>query len=512
MDPLALARWQFGITTVYHFFMVPLTIGLSMMVAWFHTRWYRHRDEADLRLTKFFGKLFLINFAMGVVTGIVQEFQFGMGWADYSRFVGDVFGAPLAMEALVAFFLESTFLGLWIFGWGRIPEKLHLATIWAAAIGTWLSAYFIIAANSWMQHPVGATYNPETGRAEMTDIWAVLTNVTTLAAYPHVIAASVMTAGLFVAGISAWYLIRRDPGDPDRRGMRYAMRFGLWLTLAASAVVIISGDEQARIMFDQQPMKMAAAEALCETEEGAGFSVFAVGNVDAECDVRSLVIPGLTSFLADRDFNATIPGVVDLQEQYSELYGEGDYRPNLIVTYWSFRAMMGFGFFGMGVAVVSLWLTREGRALPTGRWMTPLIVFTMLTPFLGNAFGWIFTEMGRQPWVVAPNLDGDLEIALLTENAVSPSLSTTEVAISLFGFAAVYGILAVVEIFLLTRYVQAGPDSTMFALPVDHPWGDSDRDDDSGRDDHDRDDHDGDTPPDRGSPTDADDEQFAFAY
>ena len=301
MDPLGLARWQFGITTVYHFFMVPLTIGLSIMVAWFHTRWYRHRDEADLRLTKFFGKLFLINFAMGVVTGIVQEFQFGMGWADYSRFVGDVFGAPLAMEALVAFFLESTFLGLWIFGWGRIPEKLHLATIWAAAIGTWLSAYFIIAANSWMQHPVGAIYNPETGRAEMTDIWAVLTNVTTLAAYPHVIAASVMTAGLFVAGIAAWYLIRRDPPETDRRGMRYAMRFGLWLTLVSAAVVVISGDEQARIMFEQQPMKMAAAEALCETEQGAGFSVFAVGNVDAECDVRSLVIPGLTSFLADRD-------------------------------------------------------------------------------------------------------------------------------------------------------------------------------------------------------------------
>ncbi|MFN3866650.1 MAG: cytochrome ubiquinol oxidase subunit I, partial [Demequina sp.] len=213
MDVLELARWQFGITTVYHFILVPLTIGLSTMVAIMQTAWVRTGNDKYLRLTKFYGKLLLINFALGVATGIVQEFQFGMNWAEYSRFVGDVFGAPLAMEALAAFFLESTFLGLWIFGWDRLPKKVHLATVWAFAIGSFLSAYFIIAANSWMQHPVGAVYNEETGRAEMTDIWAVLTNNTTLVAFPHVIATAFLVAGTFVAGIAVWWMVRKARAD-----------------------------------------------------------------------------------------------------------------------------------------------------------------------------------------------------------------------------------------------------------------------------------------------------------
>ncbi len=269
MNVVTLARWQFGITTVYHFFMVPLTIGLALTVAYFQTRWYRSGDDAYLRLTKFFGKLFLINFAMGVVTGIVQEFQFGMNWATYSRFVGDVFGAPLAIEALVAFFLESTFLGLWIFGWGRLSPRLHLATIWAAAIGTTLSAYFIVAANSWMQHPVGVKFNPDTGRAELIDIGKVLTNSTTLAAYPHVIAGSLLTAAVFVGGVSAWLLMRNRPMPAgDATALHKAVRTSIHLTFAMGIAVAVSGDYQARLMFEQQPMKMAAAEALCDTETG----------------------------------------------------------------------------------------------------------------------------------------------------------------------------------------------------------------------------------------------------
>ena len=465
MEALYLARSQFGITTVYHFFMVPLTIGLSMIVAWFHTRWYRHRREEDLRLTKFFGKLFLINFAMGVVTGIVQEFQFGMNWASYSRFVGDVFGAPLAMEGLVAFFFESTFLGLWIFGWGRLPERIHLLTIWAAATGTWASAYFIIAANSWMQHPVGAIYNPETGRAELIDIWAVLTNVTTLVAFPHVIAGAVMVAGLFVAGISFWYLAKREPSDVDRRGFNYALRLGLWVTLAASAVVLVSGDRQAKVMFEQQPMKMAAAEALCDSETHAGFSVFAIADLEHQCDVRSWVIPGLLSYLAEGDFDADVQGINDLQARNEELFGPDDYIPNLFVTYWGFRAMMGFGFFGMGVAVVSLIWLRGRTEMPDRRWVTPLVVATIVSPFLANATGWIFTEMGRQPWVVAPNFDGDLEIRLMTRDAVSQSVGAWSVFTTLAGFTLVYGALGIVEIFLLRRYVRAGPDAAMTSMP-----------------------------------------------
>lgn len=509
MDALLLARWQFGITTVYHFIMVPLTLGLSFMVAWYHTRWHRHGDEADLRLTKFFGKLFLINFAMGVVTGIVQEFQFGMNWSSYSRFVGDVFGAPLAMEGLVAFFLESTFLGLWIFGWGRLPKRVHLATIWAAAIGTWLSAYFIVAANSWMQHPVGAEFNPETGRAELTDIFAVLTNVTTLAAYPHIIAGALMTAGMFVAGISAWSLIRKDLKPVDVRAFKRAMRGALWIVLIAGVVVIISGDQQAKIMFEQQPMKMASAEALCETTTGAPFSVFAVGDVAADCDVWSLDVPDLLSYLATGSFDGTVDGVNNLQAEYTELFGPGDYIPNLIVTYWGFRLMMGFGFLAMGVAAVSLFITRGGRDLPKKAWIANTAIAMIFAPFLANIAGWVFTEMGRQPWVVAPNLDGDLEIRLLTADAVSPVVATGEVTLTLVTFTLVYGMLGVVELFLLRKYVRAGPDASMTPFPKEPDDG---GDDSTERDDGPPDDRD-DAGADRDDVDDDEDaDRLVFAY
>src|SRR4051794_35313388 len=252
MESLDIARWQFGITTVYHFLFVPLTIGLSVLVAGLQTAWVRTGDERWLRLTKFYGKLFLINFAMGVVTGIVQEFQFGMNWSTYSRFVGDIFGAPLAIEALLAFFLESTFLGLWIFGWDRLPKKAHLASIWAAAVGTVLSAYFILAANSFMQHPVGFTYNAERGRAELTDFGAVLTNKVALVTFPHTVAAAFMTAGALVAAVAIWHLIRRP--DTDTASFRSALKIGAWTTVIGLAAVAITGDIQGKIMTEVQPM------------------------------------------------------------------------------------------------------------------------------------------------------------------------------------------------------------------------------------------------------------------
>jgi cytochrome d ubiquinol oxidase subunit I len=473
MDVLNLARWQFGITTVYHFLMVPLTIGLSLLVAWYHTRWYRTGDEAFLRLTKFFGKLFLINFAMGVVTGIVQEFQFGMGWSDYSRFVGDIFGAPLAMEALVAFFLESTFLGLWIFGWDRLSRKLHLATIWAVVAGTWISAYFIIAANSWMQHPVGAVYNATTGRAEMVDVWAVLTNNTALWAYTHVLAASVLTAATFVAGISLWYLLRKNPSETDFRGFSATFRSSLWILLISGAAIVFTGHFQTHLMFQQQPMKMASAEALCNSQTGAGLSIFAVGDVSKECDVRSLVIPNVVSFLATGHRDGQVPGVIDTNRAYQEMYGPGDYRPNLIVTYWSFRLMMGFGFIAMGAALLGLFLGRR-RKIPNFPYAAPLAIAVIATPYLANSIGWIFTEMGRQPWVVAPNPTGVFEVRLLTADAVS-SIPGGWMLISLIGFTLVYGLLAVIEVMLMKRYAQAGPDAAMPAPTPDGGLDDSDR-------------------------------------
>lgn len=445
LDPLDVARWQFGITTVYHFLFVPLTIGLSTLVACLQTAWYRTGKEHYLRATKFWGKLFLINFAMGLVTGIVQEFQFGMNWSDYSRFVGDVFGAPLAIEALLAFFLESTFLGLWIFGWERLPKRIHLACIWAAAIGTMLSAYFILAANSWMQHPTGFRINEETGRAELTDFVAVLTQNTAVSAFFHVITAAFLTAAAFIVGISCWHLRKRNEVEV----FRPSLRLGLWVAVVAGLGVAVTGDFQGKIMYEQQPMKMASAEALWDTEKPAPFSIFAYGDVSKGHNKVAIEVPGALSFLAKSDFDAELPGINDLQREMEAKYGPGDYRPNIPVTYWGFRLMIGFGMTSFAVGVIGLWLTRKKRALPTNKWIWRAGLWTLAFPLAGNSFGWIFTEMGRQPWVVFG--------VLKTESAVSPSVSAGEVLTSLIVFTLLYGALAVVEVGLLRRYVIAGP-------------------------------------------------------
>jgi len=445
MDVLDLSRWQFGITTVYHFLFVPLTIGLSIIVAGLQTAWYRTGKPKYLRLTKFWGKLFLINFAMGVVTGIVQEFQFGMNWSEYSRFVGDIFGAPLAMEGLIAFFLESTFLGLWIFGWDKLPKKIHLATIWLAAIGTNISAYFILAANSWMQHPVGYRINEATGRAELTDIWAVLTNSTTLVTFPHVIFGAFITAGAFIIGVSAWYLWRRKEVDLFRTSAKLAMV----VTLVASVGVMASGHWQGQIMTEQQPMKMAAAEALWEDETSAGFSIFAVGDVQNGRNHINIQIPYGLSFLATNTLDGKVEGINDIQARYEQIYGPGDYKPSIGIAYWTFRLMIGFGALAGLLALAGLWLTRRGR-LPENPWFYKLAIAGVLLPFVANTMGWIFTEMGRQPWTVFGLMS--------TASAVSPGVNVTEVAITLVGFTLVYAVLAVIEVRLLLKSIRQGPD------------------------------------------------------
>ncbi|MEZ0164371.1 cytochrome ubiquinol oxidase subunit I [Kineococcus sp. LSe6-4] len=459
MDALTFARLQFGTLTVYHFFFVPLTMGLVPLVAGFQTAWYRTGDEKWLRLAKHFGKLFLITFTVGLVTGIVQEFQFGMNWSEYSRFVGDVFGAPLAIEGMAAFFVESTFLGLWVFGWDRLPRLVHLACIWVVALGTWASAYFILAANSFMQHPVGVTYDPTWNRAQLTDIGALLTNSTTLAAFPHVITGALVLASTGVAALGLWSAARsrRQGREDDALAFRAAARVAMVVLLVSGAGVAVSGDAQARLMFEQQPMKMAAAEALCESEDGAGFSLFAVGDVGNSCDVRQVTVPGVTAFLATNSFSGHLEGVNDLQRRYGERYGEGDYVPVLPVTYWSFRLMIGFGVFSALLAVVGLWTTRAGR-LPLSRRGTRLALLAVPTPFLANAFGWIFTEMGRQPWAVAPNPTGLDAVRMLTRDGVSP-VGTATVLTSLTVFTLVYGVLAVVWFSLVRRYAaQPLPD------------------------------------------------------
>jgi cytochrome bd ubiquinol oxidase subunit I len=438
------ARWQFGITTVYHFLFVPITIGLSALVAGLQTAWVRTGNEEYKRATKFWGKLFLINFAMGVVTGIVQEFQFGMNWSDYSRFVGDVFGAPLAIEGLLAFFLESTFLGLWIFGWDRLPKKVHLACIWLVAIGTQLSAYFILAANSWMQHPVGYRFNPVTGRAELESIGKVLTNPTTLVTYPHTITAAFVTAGAFMVTVCAWHLRRRN----ELGVFRPSLRVALWVVVIAGLGTAVTGDFQARIMTEQQPMKMAAAEALYQTQSKAGFSLFTIGSLNGREEVFSVRVPGGLSLLATGSPNGTVEGINDLQAQYEQRYGPGDYVPYVPVTYWTFRLMIGFGGLAALLALLGLWLTRRGR-LPGNRWFWTACGWAVALPLLANSMGWIFTEMGRQPWTVFG--------VLKTIDSVSPSVSTAEVVTSLSVLTALYGALAVVELILMIRYAKAGP-------------------------------------------------------
>ena len=312
MNALDLARWQFAITTVYHFLFVPITIGMAFVVAGLQTAWFRTNKVKYLRATKFFGKLFLINFAIGVVTGIVQEFQFGMNWSSYSRFVGDIFGAPLAIEGLLAFFLESTFLGLWIFGWDRLPKKIHLATIWMAAIGTIFSAYFILAANAWMQHPVAYRINLEKNRAELTSIMEVLTQKTAVVTFLHTIPSAAFTAGAFVAGISAWLILK----NKDVEMSRPTLKLGLVTMLISFVAITISGDAIGKVMTEQQPMKMAAAEALYETTDSAPFSLLTIGTLDGSRPVFQIDVPSVLSFLATGDFSSTVEGVNDLQAKY----------------------------------------------------------------------------------------------------------------------------------------------------------------------------------------------------
>ena len=444
LDPLLLARWQFGLTTLYHFLFVPLTIGMVILVAMFQTAWVRTAKLKYLHLTRLFGKIFLINFAMGVVTGIVQEFQFGMNWSDYSRFVGDVFGAPLAMEGLLAFFLEASMIGLWIFGWDKLPAKLHLAVIWLLAFSTTLSAYFILAANAFMQNPVGFRINEELGRAELTDIGAVLTNPVALAQFPHTIFASIMFAAVVIVAVAAYHLSKGQYLDE----MRTALRFGLIVNIVAFVGVALTGDQLSLIMVETQPMKMAAAEALYQTTAGASFSIFSLGTPDGSSEIFSIRIPYLLSFLSTHDLMGTVEGINDLQAQYEQQFGPGDYTPIIWITYWSFRWMIGLGALAALISVVGLWLTRGGRT-PTRNWVWKVAIWSAPLPLVASLVGWVFTEMGRQPWIVFG--------LMLTEDGVSPGVSGLEVLISLIAFTLIYGALAVVEFKLIVRAAVDGP-------------------------------------------------------
>jgi cytochrome d ubiquinol oxidase subunit I len=434
-----LARWQFATTSIYHFLFVPVTIGLAFLVAVLQTAWYRNDKPEYRRLTKFFGTLLLINVAVGVVTGLVQEFEFGMNWSAYSKFVGDVFGGPLAMEGLAAFFLESTFLGLWIFGWDRLPKRIHLACIWLVAAGASLSALFILAANSWMQHPVGYKMDSQ-GVPQLNNIWALFTNPTFLWGYVHVILASLVTGTLVMLAVCAWQLRKQR----EVQAFGQAARISVLVLLPVILLQMFVGNKLGEIEDKYQPVKIAAAEAQWENCQPCSFSAFQVGGgKNDETPTQVIAIPHLLSILATGTWNGPVEGLNQLQKEYEKKYGPGNYIPNVFIQYWSMRVMAYLGSLIALLALWGAWLVHRGT-LERSKWFLRVGQWAVVTPFLMNTAGWLLTENGRQPWIV--------QGLMKTINANSPAVSSTDIWISLGAFVAIYIALGAADLVLMLRY------------------------------------------------------------
>ncbi|MBT2293272.1 cytochrome ubiquinol oxidase subunit I [Paenibacillus albidus] len=451
MDTVMLSRIQFASTTIFHYFFVPVSIGLALLIAIMETMYVRKGNEEYKRMAQFWGKLFLINFAVGVVTGILQEFQFGMNWSDYSRFVGDVFGAPLAIEALLAFFLESTFIGLWIFGWDKVSKKVHLLSIWLVAFGTMLSAFWILAANSFMQHPVGFAIN--NGRAEMNDFFALITNGQLLVEFPHTVLAAYATGAFLVTGISAYKLLKKQEVSFFKKSFEIAAIVGI----ISSIGVAVAGHAQAQYLVETQPMKMAASEGLWgESGDPAPWTVWA--NIDPENKENSgeFKIPYLLSFLSYSKFSGEVKGMNELQAEYEQQYGPGDYIPPVRTTFWSFRIMVAAGtamiFLGM-YAMYLMWRKKMDRP---NTWFMRFMLWGLLLPPIANTAGWIMTEIGRQPWTVFGLMQ--------TKDSVSPNVTSGQVLFSVISFTVIYAILGAVLVGLFIKVIRKGP----YAMDNDH--------------------------------------------
>lgn len=441
MDEVLLSRWQFAITATYHFLFIPVTLGLSLFIAVLETFYVRTIDPRYKQLTKFFGKLFLINFAMGVVTGIVQEFHFGMNWAEYSRFMGDIFGAPLAMEALTAFFLESTFLGLWIFGWERISPKLHLACIWIVAFASNLSAFWILVANSFMQHPVG--YALRNGRAEMTDFLALVTNPYVMGQFSHTLLSSFATAGMLIVAVSAYQLLK----GAHLPLFRVSMKMGLFYAFAGLFLSMGSGHLQAQYIAEAQPMKLAALEALWQTKDPAPFTIYASVDEEGRENGREVSVPGMLSFMIYNNFSGEVKGLLPLQNEMEAAYGEGDYIPDVTGIFWSFRAMIGAGML-MAALLAAAGLLLWKNKLEGAPWLLKALMFALPLPYIANSAGWYITEGGRQPWIVF----GLQKVS----SAVSKNITEAEVWVSLIGFTLVYSALAAAAVYLGVKILRQG--------------------------------------------------------
>jgi len=435
MDTLLLSRIQFAVTAAFHFIFVPLTLGLSLLVAYMETRYVRTGNEMYLKMTKFWGKLFLINFALGVVTGITMEFQFGMNWAEYSKYVGDIFGAPLAIEATVAFFLESTFIGLWIFGWKKVSKKIHAFSIWVVALATNLSALWILLANGWMQKPVG--YVLRNNRAEMVDFMALVTNPYGWTKFFHTILSSYVLAAFFVMGVSAYHLLKKNDLQFFNASFKIASRFAL----ISALFVLMTGDFHGVEIAKTQPTKFAAMESVWETQQAASYPIIVVPDPENQRNsVEAFKVPKMLSYLAFHDGNAEVKGLKAFPEEE---------RPPVTLTFLSFRSMVGLGFLFIILSLLSVLLSRKEN-LESKPFFLRIMLFALILPYIAVQIGWIVAEVGRQPWIVFG--------LLKTSDAVSKSIDTAQVLTSLAGFTLFYGFLAVIDIYLLTKYAKKGPE------------------------------------------------------
>jgi cytochrome d ubiquinol oxidase subunit I len=442
MDVADLSRLQFALTSMFHWIFVPLTLGLSLMTAYMETRYVMSGDEMYLRMTKFWGKLFLINFALGVVTGITMEFQFGMNWAEYSKYVGDIFGAPLAIEATMAFFLESVFIGVWIFGWDKVSKKAHAVSIWLVAVATNLSALWILLANGWMQHPVG--YVIRNDRAEMVDFGALLTNPYGWLKFGHTLTSGYVVAAFFVMGVSAYHILKKNQAEFFHRSFRIAAIFGLASTIAVAVI----GDFHAVEVARTQPTKFAAMEALWDTQKNVGYNLFIIPDTEKECNVfEGPCVPNLLSYLAFHTADAEIRGLKAFPREE---------RPPVLPTFWSFRFMLALGFAMLLLSIMAVIYAQRGT-LEIHPLFLKIMLFAIPLPYIAGQLGWIVAEVGRQPWIVYG--------VLKTTHGVSQSISTLQVYASLLGFTLLYGGLGLIDIYLLSKFAKKGPDngtSTLF--------------------------------------------------
>lgn len=451
---LELARWQFAMTTVFHFFFVPFSIGMGLTVAIMETLFVIKKDEVYKKMAKFWGKIFLLSFAVGVVTGIIQEFQFGMNWSNYSRFMGDIFGAPLAVEALLAFFMESTFIGIWMFTWDRFKPAAHVVLVWLTFLGSMLSAIWILAANAFMQHPTGFLLDPTSGRVKMADFGKIITNPQLWASFPHVIFGAIMTAGFVVVGMSAISLLKKR----DTAFHQKSIRVGLWIGLVGAVLVMGAGDIQTRQIVTDQPMKFAATEGIYkDTSDPAPWKLISLIDTDKKEADKSIEIPAVLSVLTYHKLSGSVKGMdtinKEMHAKYDKKFGSDmNYYVPVKTLFWSFRVMVFGGMLCALLAIIGLFLTRKKKnTLENQRWFLWILGICTFLPFVLNSAGWFITEFGRYPWIVY----GLYTIA----DAVSPSTTAGQLWFSNIMYFLIFTLLGGFMIYYSAKTNRKGPDA-----------------------------------------------------